>query len=171
MRALGALLLGVVVVLLLRSTALSVFAARGLVVDVLAFAAVVWALRHGAAWGSTFGFVLGLAADLDAAHSLGRHALGLTLVGYVTGRLASTLVRESARTQFVLIWVAAGAHQAWSAPFEAGGWTVWPYLLFVRIVLSSLITAALGTLTLSAIRRVLGRPLFANVSVQPGQAF
>ena len=169
MRALGAFLVGIVVVLLLRSTALSAFAARGLVLDVLAFATVVWALRHGAAWGATFGFALGLAADLDAAHSLGRHALALTLVGYITGRLASTLVRESARTQFVLVCVAVGAHQAWSTPFEAGGWTVWPYLLLVRVLLSSLVTASLGTLTLAMIRRVLARPLFSNVSIQPGQ--
>ena len=74
------------------------------------------------AWGSTFGFVLGLAADLDAAHWLGRHALVLALLGYVVGRLSRTLVRDSARTQFVLLvrrhrW----STRPGSLAFELGG--------------------------------------------------
>ena len=55
----GPFVLGLVVVLLLRSTALSAFAARGLVLDALAFATVLYALRNGAGWGCSFGFVLG----------------------------------------------------------------------------------------------------------------
>jgi hypothetical protein len=39
----------VIVVLLLRSTALSAFAARGVVIDVLGFAVTIWALRTGRA--------------------------------------------------------------------------------------------------------------------------
>src|SRR5262245_29830220 len=101
----------VAIALLLRSTALSALAARGIVVDVLAFATAMWALRNGETWGSTFGFVLGLGADLDAAHWPGRHALLLALLGYAVGRLSRTLVRDSARTQFVLLLVATLAHQ------------------------------------------------------------
>ena len=93
MRPLGAFFLTGMVALLLRSTALSSLATRGFVVDVLAFTTVVWALRHGDAWGSSFGFFLGLVADLDAAHFLGRHALLLSLLGYAVGRLSGTLVR------------------------------------------------------------------------------
>src|SRR5213592_2800588 len=89
----------VALVLLLRSTALTALASRGVVLDVLAFATVVWALRSGEAWGTSFGFALGLAADLDAAHWLGRHALVLALLGYVIGRGSHSLVRESSRTQ------------------------------------------------------------------------
>ena len=168
MRAIGALLLGIAVVLLLRSTALSAATARGVALDVLAFATVVWALRHGTSWGASFGFALGLFADLDAAHWIGRHALVLTLVGYVIGRLASTLVRESTRAQFALLLGATAVHQVWAVSFEMGGWSAWAYLL-VRVALSSIVTAGLGALILAAARRVSGRPLFAHVSVQPGK--
>src|SRR5262249_10329175 len=94
------------VTLLLRSTALASLAAHGVIVDVLAFATVVWALRHGESWGTGFGFALGLAADLDAAHWLGRHALALALMGYIVGRASRSLVRESPRTQAVLLIIA-----------------------------------------------------------------
>jgi rod shape-determining protein MreD len=168
MRALSAFVLGLVAVLLLRSTALSAFAARGIVLDALAFAVVVWSLRHGPSWGASFGFALGLAADLDAAHWLGRHALVLTLLGYAIGRLASTLVRESARTQIALLLTATAIHQAWAALFELTSWSAWPYLT-LRIVLSTLVSGALGATLLAVARRLAGGPLFGNVSVQPGQ--
>jgi rod shape-determining protein MreD len=171
MRALGMMVLGMMVVLVLRSTALSALAARSVVLDVLAFATVVWALRHGAGWGATFGFAVGLAADLDATHWLGRHALVLSLVGYVVGSLARTVVRESGRTQFVLIALATAAHQAWVVPFELGGFeglsTGWPYLL-QRIAIGALATAPAGTMVLFVARRLMGRPLFKNAIVQPG---
>jgi rod shape-determining protein MreD len=169
-KATVALVGALVVVLLLRSTALTAFAARGVVLDALAFASVLWALRHGAGWGASFGFALGLFADLDAAHWLGRHALALTLVGYVVGRLASTLVRESPGTQFVLILLATAAHQTWTLSFELGGWSDWP-LFLLRIAAGALATAALGTALLWVARRVSGQPLFGNVTVQPGKAF
>jgi rod shape-determining protein MreD len=168
MRALSAFVVALAAVLLLRSTALSAFAARGIVLDALAFATVVWSLRHGPAWGSSFGFALGIAADLDAGHWLGRHALVLTLLGYAVGRLASTLVRESTRTQIALLITATAIHQTWSALFELTSWSAWPYLA-LRIVLSTLASAALGALLLAIAKRLAGGPLFGNVSVQPGQ--
>ena len=171
MRALGALLVWIVVVLLLRSTALSPFAAHGIVLDVLAFATVVWSLRHGATWGATFGFALGLAADLDATHWLGRHALVLSVVGYAVGRLARTLVRESAGTQLALIAIATAAHQAWVAPFELGGLeglaAGWIPLL-QRVLIGALATAPVGLMVLLVARRLSGRPLFGHALVQPG---
>ncbi|HUK64889.1 MAG TPA: rod shape-determining protein MreD [Dongiaceae bacterium] len=168
MRALTAFVAALVVVLLLRSTALSAFASRGIVLDALAFATVVWSLRHGPAWGASFGFALGIAADLDAAHWLGRHALVLTLLGYAIGRLASTLVRESARTQFALLIAATLIHQTWCALFELTSWSASPYLA-LRTVLSTVASAAIGTLLLAVARRLAGGPLFGNVSIQPGQ--
>jgi rod shape-determining protein MreD len=171
MRGIGMLALGIVVVLLLRSTALSALAARGVVLDVLAFAVIVWSLRHGASWGATFGFAIGLAADLDATHWLGRHALVLSLVGYVVGSFARTLVRESGGTQFVLFALATAAHQAWVVPFELGGieglLTGWPYLL-QRIVVGAFATAPAGTLVLVVARRLTGRPLFGHALAQSG---
>jgi rod shape-determining protein MreD len=164
----SALLLMAFVALLLRSTALSGFAGRGVFIDVLAFAVVVWALRHGASWGATFGFVLGLFADLDTAHWLGRHALALTLLGYVTGRLASTLVRESAGTQFVLLLSATVAHQAWAAAFDLAGGSAWTHLV-VRTAVSAIATSVLGTALLVLVRQVGGRPLFGHASIQPGK--
>jgi rod shape-determining protein MreD len=155
------------IVLLLRSTALSALAARGIVLDVLAIAAVIWALRYGETGGATFGFVLGLTADLDAAHWLGRHALCLTLLGYGTGRLSHTLVRDSSRTQLVLLAIATAAHQGWVALFETGGLQGWPYLL-QRIGLACIATPLLGTMLLGLVRRVTGTPLFGHVALPTG---
>ena len=169
MRPLGALLVLVGVALLLRSTALSALAARGVVVDVLAFATAMWALRYGESWGATFGFVLGLAADLDAAHWMGRHALLLALMGYAVGRLSRTLVRDSARTQLVLLAIATLAHQVWSAAFELDRLESWPYLL-QRVLVAALLTAPLGTLLLSLLRRASGQPLFGHAVLESGSS-
>ncbi|OGF16353.1 MAG: rod shape-determining protein MreD [Candidatus Eisenbacteria bacterium RBG_16_71_46] len=167
MRGVAALLVAVVVALLLRSTALSALAARGVVLDVLAFATVLWALRYGETWGSSLGFALGLAADLDAAHWLGRHALVLTLIGYAVGRLSHTLVRESSRTHLALFAIATLVHQLWSAAFDIGGIAGVPYLL-QRVVLAVVATAPLGTLLVALLRRVGGQPLFSHASIESG---
>jgi len=167
-KGLGGLALGVVVVLLLRSTALTSFAARGLVIDVLAFAVTIWSLRHGASWGATFGFALGLCADVDTGHWLGRHALALSLLGYFVGRLSDTLVRESVRTQFVLLALVVILHQAAVVSFELGGTGGWGYLV-TRSLLAALATAPLGTVLLWMGRRLAGRPLLGHARTQPGK--
>lgn len=164
MRPLGGFLLVALVAMLLRSTALSSLAARGLVVDVIALATVAWALRHGDAWGATMGFALGLMADLDAAHWLGRHALLLTLLGYACGRLAGTLVRDSGRTQFALVATGVLVHQLWSAAFELGRDTAGLPFLLGRAFLASLLTAATGVVFLWLLRRALGRSVFAHAT-------
>ncbi len=167
MRPLGTFLLGMAMALLLRSTLLSGLSARGIVIDALAFTTVLWALRHGDTWGSTFGFAVGLLADIDAAHWLGRHALVLTLIGYAAGRLSGTLVRESARTQFVLIATATLVHQLWISAFEVGAAvTGLPYLLG-RTLIATLVTASAGTLMLMGVRRLTGQPLFGNAFRTP----
>jgi rod shape-determining protein MreD len=163
---LTSLLLLAFVALLLRSTALSALSARGLTLDVLAFVTVVWALRHGESWGATFGFLLGLSADLDAAHWLGRHALALTLLGYVVGRLSHTLVRDSARTQLALLLVATLLHQAWAALFELGPAVAGPALA-LRVVLAAAVTAPAGVALLALARRAAGRPLFGHAALGP----
>lgn len=164
MRPIGAFLLMAAVALLLRSTALSSLATRGFVVDALAFATVVWALRHGDAWGASFGFFLGLMADLDAAHALGRHALLLSLLGYAVGRLAGTLVRDSARTQVAMLAAGTLAHQLWASAFElGGGYTAIPYLVG-RSLMATAVTSAAGTILLAFLRRLVGRPLFGHAS-------
>lgn len=171
MRSLGGLALGMVVVLLIRSTALSPLAARGIVLDALAFATVIWSLGHGAVWGATFGFAVGLAADLDATHWLGRHALVLSLLGYAVGRLARTLVRESPATHLALIGLAVMVHQAWVAPFELGGLTGTSFgggAWVRRVLVSAIATAPVGTLLLLLIRRLRGRPLFGHALAQSG---
>jgi rod shape-determining protein MreD len=160
------ILIVIVIVLLLRSTALTALAARGVVLDVLAFATVMWALRYRENWGSTFGFALGLAADLDAAHWLGRHALVLALLGYGVGRLSRVLVRNSARAQLVLLLIATLVHQAWVASFELGGVTAWPYLLN-RVVLAAVATAPIGTLLIVLVRHVGGQPLLGHAAGAP----
>lgn len=158
----GMLLLGAGA-LLIRSTAFSALAARGVTVDVLAFVTVVWALRHGESWGSTFGFLLGLTADLDAAHSPGRHALALALAGYGTGRLSRALVRDNPATQFALLFVATVAHQVWALVFEVGPLAGWP-LLLTRALVAGLVTAPLGVLLLGLVRLGGGRSLFGRAA-------
>lgn len=166
MRAALGLVALVGVALLMRSTALSVVASKGVIIDVLAFVTLIWALKYGESWGATFGFVLGLAADIDAAHWLGRHALLLSLLGYASGRLARTLVRDSARTQLVLILVATVAHQAWSLAFEFGGAPSWRYVQLV--LLAGVATAPLGATLLAVMRHGSGQPLFGHAALEPG---
>jgi len=161
------MLLFLAVTLLLRSTALTALAARGVLIDVLAFATVVWALRHGEAWGTGFGFALGLAADLDAAHWLGRHALVLALIGYVVGRGSRSLVRESPRTQAVLVLIATFAHQLWVGAFDFGGFAAWVPLLR-RVIVAAVATGPAGALLLLFIRRVSGQPIFGHAAFKSG---
>ncbi len=165
MRALVGLLLLAGAALLLRSTALSELAARGVIVDVLAFVTVVWALRWGESQGSTFGFLLGLAADLDAAHWLGRHALALALVGYAIGRLSRALVRDSPATQFMLLFSATVVHQSWALVFELGGVAGWQFLLG-HVAVSGLVTALLGVLVLALAGPGSGRSLFKRAATE-----
>jgi len=169
MRQVVGLLVLAMIAMLLRSTALSSLAARGVVIDVLALATAIWALRNGETWGSTFGFVLGLGADLDAAHWLGRHALALALMGYAVGRLGRTLVRDSARTQFVVLFVCTLIHQVWSAAFEFGGSPGFPYAVG-RVALAAVVTALLGTLLLGIVRRMTGHPLFGHAVLDSGSS-
>jgi len=150
-----------VVALLLRTTALTALAARGIVVDVLALATVCWALAGRERWGASFGFAIGLAADLDAAHWLGRHAMAMTLIGYAVGRLSPTLVRESARTQAVLFACATLLHQVWITAFEVASSRAWPYVL-QRTLLAVVVTAAVGTLLAGIAQRASGGALFSN---------
>jgi rod shape-determining protein MreD len=166
-KPLGTLFTAVVVTLLLRSTALSTLAARGVVLDVLTFAVTIWAMRYGESWGSTCGFALGLAADLDSAHWLGRHALVLALMGYAVGRLGRTLVRDSARTQLVVLFICTLLHQAWTAAFALGG-AAGALDTATRVLISAAASAPLGTLLLALMRRVTGRPLFGHAVLDSG---
>ena len=167
MKALLAPLSLIVVALLLRSTALSALATRGVLLDVLAFATLVWAMARGEAGGASFGFALGLLADLDAAHWLGRHALVLALLGYAIGRLSHTLVRDSVRTQLVLLFLATLIHETWALSFELGSVGSWPWQA-VRVLLAAVATAPVGTLALAIARWGSGQPLFGHAESQQG---
>jgi rod shape-determining protein MreD len=156
----------VIVVLLLRSTALTALAARGIVIDVLAIAVAVWALRDGDAWGTTFGFALGIAADLDSAHWLGRHALILSLLGYVVGRLSRTLVRDSMRTHLVVFLIVTLVHQAWAGAFEFG-FQALPHLA-LRAGLAALVTAPVGALFLVLARMASGHSIITHATQSSG---
>lgn len=148
MKLIGIFLLTALVTLVLRSTMLAGLAARGIVVDVLVLATVAWSLRQRESWGATFGFVLGLAADLDAAHWVGRHALALTLLGYGVGRLSNTLVRDSPLTQLLLLVVATALHQVWASAFDASGGLAALGWLAGRVLIATLTTAPLGVFVL-----------------------
>lgn len=144
----GVFLLAALVTLVMRSTVLAGLATKGIVVDVLVLATVAWSLRQRDAWGATFGFVLGLAADLDASHWIGRHALALTLLGYGVGRLSNTLVRDSPLTQLLLLAVATALHQVWASAFDASGGVASLGWLAGRVALATVTTAPLGVLVL-----------------------
>jgi rod shape-determining protein MreD len=163
MKAIGMFLLASMVALLLRSTVLAGLAARGVVIDVLVLATVTWSLRNRDAWGATFGFVLGLAADLDASHWLGRHALALTLLGYGVGRLSNTLVRDSPLTQLVLIALATALHQVWVTAFDATGGVAGLPWFAGRVLLATVTTAPIGVLLL-LLTRLLRRRGYGHAS-------
>ena len=165
MRGVLGLLLLAGVALLFRSTALTVPGAGGIILDVMAFVTVAWALRQGESWGASFGFVLGLAADLDAAHWLGRHALLLALIGYGIGRLSRAVVRDNPLTQLLLLFTATVAHQLWALAFEFGGVGSWRFLL-ERVVVSGLVTAPLGVLLLILLRLGSGGSRFGRAVVE-----
>lgn len=167
MSAIGPALVLAVIALLLRSTALSALAGRGIVLDVLAFATALWALRRGESAGTLFGFALGLFADLDAAHWIGRHALVLSLLGYAIGRMSHTLVREQARTIFVVLLIGTGVHQAWTLAFEIGSLSGWSFLVR-QTLLAMVATAPLGTVVIAALQRIAGRSWLTHGRVGQG---
>ena len=164
MRLIGMFVFTSIVALLLRTTLLAGLAARGVVVDVLVIATVSWSLRQKDGWGATFGFVLGLAADLDASHWIGRHALALSLLGYGVGRLSNTLVKDSSLTQLVLFAVATALHQIWIAAFDASGGVANVGWLVGRVLLATVTTAPLGVMLLLLPRLFSRRSTFGNAS-------
>jgi rod shape-determining protein MreD len=166
MRGVTAMIVIVAIALLLRSTALTALSARGIVLDILVFATMLWALRNGESWGSTFGFVIGLAADLDAAHWIGRHALVLTLIGYAVGRMSRTLVRGSVRTQAVLAFTATALHQLWVGSFEIGSLSGLGYLL-QRAGVAAAATSAAGAVLGLLVRRAGGHSLIGHAATEP----
>jgi rod shape-determining protein MreD len=152
-----------IVTLLLRTTWLPWLGHHGLWLDAVALATVLWALRQGPAWGATFGFLLGLAADLDAGFQLGRHALSLTLLGWGAGVLSTTLVRDSWRTQLALAGAATLLHQAFALALEPGEGPASAWLWGQRVALSALLTAVAAVVLLGLLRLVVGRPLFNDL--------
>jgi rod shape-determining protein MreD len=160
LKAFGLLLL---LVLLVRSTVLAWLALHGVWLDVGAMATVLWALRQGVAWGSTFGFLLGLALDLDAGGWLGRHALALAVLGHGVGLLSGTLVRDSWRTQFALLLIATLLHQLLALAIQLmGSQTQWSYWA-PRVALAAATTSAAGVGLLALVRQLRGRPLYNDV--------
>jgi len=164
---LGGAVLVIAVALLLRSTALSVLASRGVVLDVLVFVVALWAMRRGEVGGTLLGFAIGIAADLDAHHWLGRQALALSLIGYCIGRLGHTLVRDRTRTHLVVLAIATAVHQIWATAFELAPS---PDLVFMvrRAVLAAVFTAPAGALVLAITRRLYGRSIFPNARLGTG---
>lgn len=164
MKAIGMFIFMAIVSLLLRTTVLAGLASHGIVVDVLVLATVAWSLKQRDAWGATFGFILGLAADIDTAHWVGRHALALSLLGYGVGRLSTTLVRDSILTQLVLFAVATALHQLWAAAFDASGSAVNVGWLAGRVALATITTAPFGVIVLMIPRLFSSRRSYGNAS-------
>jgi len=82
-------------------------------------------------------------------------------MGYAVGRLGRTLVRDSARTQLVVLFICTLLHQAWCAAFSFGG-AEGAVVTGMRILISAAVTAPAGTLILGVVRRVTGHPLFSH---------
>jgi rod shape-determining protein MreD len=100
----------VAVALAAQVTLLSRLPLPGATPDLVLLVVVGLALSHGPAFGLTAGFAAGLAADLvpPADHEVGRWALVLTLVGYLSG-LAQAETRRSAFVPLVVVATAAAA--------------------------------------------------------------
>ena len=82
--------------LLLRSTALTALAARGVVLDVLAFATVLWALRQRRGVGRDVRLRRsGSPPTSTPPTGWAATRWSLCLIGYAVGRLSHTLVRDS----------------------------------------------------------------------------
>lgn len=75
----------VLTALLVQDTVLARLPLPGGAPDLLLVLVVAFALAEGPLAGMLTGFVAGLLADLGADHELGRTALVLALVGYVSG--------------------------------------------------------------------------------------
>jgi len=171
MRILRALVLVAVAVLVMRSTWLAGLAVRGVWVDAAALATVLWSLRERESWGATFGFLMGLASDLDAGHMLGRQALALSVLGWSVGRLSGTLVRDSFRTQFSLLSVVTLVHQAYTLSFEMGPGWISQWFWVRQVMVTTLVTSLAGVLLLGIFRQLRGRPLFDDVPIDSRKAF
>lgn len=170
MKVLRTLIVVALAVLVLRSTWLAGLAVRGLWLDVAALATVLWSLRERESWGATFGFLMGLACDLDAGRWLGRQALALSLLGYSVGRLSGTLVRDSVRTQFSLLSVVTLLHQAYALSFELGASWLSDWFWVRQVMVTTLVTSLVGVALLGFLRRLRGRPLFDDVPIDSGKA-
>jgi rod shape-determining protein MreD len=73
--------------------------------DLVVVTLVCIAVVQGPMWGASFGFAIGLLADLLSDHTLGRLALVFCLVGYAAGLLS----REVERSVLVPLATAAAA--------------------------------------------------------------
>ena len=111
-------LLGAVVLLaalLLQGTVVNRLPLPGGAPDLLLLAVVAFALAEGPRSGAVTGFVAGLLADLSADAELGRTALVLTLVGYLTGLAADDAERSRVVPLVVVALAAAGALSLYAA--------------------------------------------------------
>lgn len=141
----------------LQSSLFAKLALFGAKPEVVLLVAVAVAMRLGPEWGAGVGFAAGLLQDLIGGLPLGMSSLSFTIVGYTVGFVAPNLPPGPLR-QIGVTFVATVVGEsivlglAWLLGQGGRGVTI-PTVLF-----SSLYTAALGTVVVPLMGRLLTPP-------------
>lgn len=102
LKAVGRVLLLLVVAVALQTLLVSHVSVLGVTADLFLILTAVVAITRGALDGAVFGFVAGLTADVAFLEPLGIRSLILVLVGYVVGNVAERLGVTSPWAVFLL---------------------------------------------------------------------
>jgi rod shape-determining protein MreD len=105
----GKVLVLLVIGALLQNLVVSRVTVLGVGADLFLIFTVIVAIVRGPLWGAVFGFVIGLAADIDSLQHLGLHSLVYVVLGYVVGMLA---VRFGIDSLWIVFLYAGGASLA-----------------------------------------------------------
>lgn len=115
--------------------------------DFTVIALVYGAIRWGALRGAVLGFGLGLYLDTLVLFQFGLHALGMTAIGYILGKLRETLYLTTTGVDLSLL---AGAKLALDvlvlAAAAGGAWAAFELRFFWESPLSALYTTLVGAL-------------------------
>lgn len=108
---------------------------------------VYGAIRWGALRGALLGFALGLFLDTLVLLDLGVHALGMTVIGYVLGKLREAVYLTAPMVDLLLLAGAKLALDVLVMGAAAGGeWTAFELRFFWEAPLGALYTTLAGAI-------------------------
>ncbi|HUP01267.1 MAG TPA: rod shape-determining protein MreD [Gemmatimonadota bacterium] len=115
--------------------------------DFTVIALVYGAIRWGALRGAVLGFGLGIFLDTLVLFQFGLHALGMTAIGYVLGKLRETVYLTTGGVDLPLLAGAKLALDVLVLAVAAGGaWAAFELRFFWDSPLSALYTTLVGAL-------------------------